>query len=499
MVNAEELANELRERINSHFEWLLVRSNGGTFPMRRDEIEVSAHAEKTLLSILDDTGTGVSRILSLSNDSDTNGISLEVSGQFGGSVETIRFVPRTPAIELSRNVEFARLEYANSIATALLEIFPTYRLTRLALNAENGRLAQIFFRSPRSADVAAVTDVTATMIHEAVMTSAMLWFEKLQLRKRPVGEVWIVGEQKQSRNLRKLVGLLTERVAARFRIFESSRKAGSPKLQELKRAELRTLWREKPKKIMLPAETRATKTAEQIMSLSPEKTDIIFSKQGETVRFLGLPFARVRTIAGQEKAWFGIDGNHRQLIENSWSELAELVSELETYRSPGTPNKRHEFYRASPEAWLESILRQNIKKLDANLILSPIYNQFRTSADKIDLLAIRRDGRLVIVELKTSPDRETVFQAADYWRKIEIQRRRGELARIKAFGDMQILDKPSLVYVAAPALSFHRDFGYFAQALRREVELWRFELREDWRAEIKVLTRRDYPPSLTNL
>jgi hypothetical protein len=209
-----------------------------------------------------------------------------------------------------------------------------------------------------------------------------------------------------------------------------------------------------------------------------------------------LPFARVRTIAGQQKAWFGIDRNHRQLIENSWNDLRELLSELETYRTADTPNKRHEFYRASPEAWLESILRRNIKQLDANLILSPIYNQFRALSDKIDLLAIRRDGRLVIIELKTSPDRETVFQAADYWRKIELQRRRGELARIRAFGDMQILDKPALVYVAAPALSFHRDFGYFAKAQRPEIDMWRFELREDWRSEIKILTRRDYSGSV---
>src|SRR4029450_631305 len=120
----------------------------------------------------------------------------------------------------------------------------------------------------------------------------------------------------------------------------------------------------------------------------------------------------------------------RQLNENSWGELVDLVRLLETYRREDTPNKRHDFYRAAPEACLESILRRNIKQLDANLILSPIYNQFRTSSDKIDLLAIRRDGRLIIIELKTSPDRETVFQAADYWRKIELQRRRGELKRI---------------------------------------------------------------------
>jgi hypothetical protein len=61
---------------------------------------------------------------------------------------------------------------------------------------------------------------------------------------------------------------------------------------------------------------------------------------------------------------------------------------------------------------------------------------------------------------------------------------------------MQILDKPALVYAVAPALSFHGDFGYFARSLRREIEVWRFELREDWRSEIKVLARRDYPPGM---
>ena len=94
------------------------------------------------------------------------------------------------------------------------------------------------------------------------------------------------------------------------------------------------------------------------------------------------------------------------------------------------------------EAWLESILRRNIKLLDANLILSPIYNQFRSSNDKIDLLAIRKDGRLVIIEIKTSPDRDMIFQAADYWRKIELQRRRGVLAEARLFGS-QAIARPS--------------------------------------------------------
>ena len=83
------------------------------------------------------------------------------------------------------------------------------------------------------------------------------------------------------------------------------------------------------------------------------------------------------------------------------------------------------------------------------------------------------------------------FQAADYWRKIEHLRRRGELKRARVFGDIEILDAPALVYAVAPALSFHRDFEYFARMLSKKIELWRFELHENWRAEIKVIARKN--------
>lgn len=74
----------------------------------------------------------------------------------------------------------------------------------------------------------------------------------------------------------------------------------------------------------------------------------------------------------------------------------------------------------------------------------------------------------MIIELKTSPDREMVFQAADYWRKIELHRRRGHIRDARLFGDREILDKPALVYAVAPALSFHRRFDPFAKMLVRD-------------------------------
>ena len=494
MVNADALAADLRCRIDSHLEWLLVRPTGRTFPLRRDEIDVVSETGDVVFGLLDDSGFNAFRVRSIGESEGE--LLLDLSSR-SDSVETIRLLPRTPARELSVSVDLARLERANLIGAALVRQFPQLKLTRVALNNENGRLAQIIARDTTGKEYGLIADVTGSMIHEAILTSALMWSEKLKRRKKPVDEVWIAAERKLARNVRKLLGLLNGNVAGRFRIFEIAND-DELCLKELKKLTLSDLWREKPKKLKLPTEMYPSETATRIRDLAPDKTDIIFSHQGETIRFHGLPFARVRTIGGHERAWFGLD-RHRRLLDESWDDLTALVDDLEDYRNSATENKRHELYRFAPEAWLESILRRNIKLLDANLILSPIYNQFRASSDKIDLLAIRRDGRLVIIELKTSPDREMVYQASDYWRKIELQRRRGELARMRAFGDFEILDRPALVYAVAPALSFHLDFPLYAASLRKEIEVWRFELHQDWRSEIKVLMRRNYASSGTYL
>ena len=127
---------------------------------------------------------------------------------------------------------------------------------------------------------------------------------------------------------------------------------------------------------------------------------------------------------GREQAWFGIDRVRSPLSDVNGEEFSALFDELQLNRKASAINARHELYSRASEAWLESILRRNIKLLDTNLELAPIYNQFRSSNDKIDLLAIRRDGRLVIIELKTSPDRESVCKPLII-AKIELQRRRG--------------------------------------------------------------------------
>ena len=491
---------ELRELIAAYPEWLLIRDTGRSFPLFAGEIDITTEDGRTLVGFMDDGGFHSWRL----NDFTFNqgAIELDLAGPFAQKRETISLVPRESAAALAASVELARLEKANEVARMIETSIPATKIIRVDLNVENGRLGQIIFER-EGVRTAALVDVTSGLTAESIITAAMTWLEMLAIRsKHPISDVLIAAESRQAKALQKLHALLNERWKAKITLAEISRKAEPAFIRELSKRKIRELWREKTKQLTIPRDPQPSETATRLIELAPDEIDIVYSKQGETLRFLGLPFVRVRSLLGKEKAWFGAGKFRRVLTPENWNEAVELVHDLEKYRSAKSENTRHEYYRTAPEAWLESILRRDIRRLDPNLILSPIYNQFRASNDKIDLLALRRDGRLVVIELKTQPDREMIYQAADYWRKIELQRRRGVLSAADLFDGREILDEPVLVYLAAPALSFHRDYEFFARSLAGDIELWRFELHENWREKIKVLARREFHDQtfgLTNL
>jgi hypothetical protein len=129
------------------------------------------------------------------------------------------------------------------------------------------------------------------------------------------------------------------------------------------------------------------------------------------------------------------------------------------------------------------------------LIIAPLHAQFRTARGgklgirPIDLLALRQDGRLVVIELKVYEDREHVLQGADYWRRVEAHRRRGHIESAKLFGDLRIKDEAPLVYLVAPTLRVHPSFATLARCIASDIEIYRFDINEDWRSGVRVMRR----------
>lgn len=492
MENLENIFNQTNALLESRNEWLLIGQSGKSFALQRDEIEFAFEHGRIILGFLSEKGFQIWRVSDCYTKDEK--IIFEVTRNFGKEKEKIQLVPRVLASALSDAVELARLEKANQIAHLIVSELKNSKLVRVALNEENGRFAHITFETANGEQTAALADVAEHATPELFLTTAVLWLAKLERRKKkPIGKIWILTEKKATKNLQKLHALLRESWQRQIKLWEISREVGKAQavqansLKKVPSLAVSDLWRAGKSKIPLKESLPDSQIALEIISKAPDKIDLLTSKNGSSLRFLGLPFARVRQMPNEEKAWFGIEKNKQILNENTRREFFELLENLEIYRRFDSPNKRHALFRLAPEAWLEAVLRRNIKLLDQNLILSPVYNQFRASADRIDLLALRRDGRLVIIELKVAPDREMIFQAIDYWRKIELHRRQGNLQKAKIFGDLEITDEPTIVYLAAPTLSFHRDFDFLAKTFHPEIEVYRFDLNENWRENLKVL------------
>jgi len=248
-----------------------------------------------------------------------------------------------------------------------------------------------------------------------------------------------------------------------------------------------------------PLPFQTTERAQEIIACAPHAIDVVAARHGQTLRYYGLPFARLRRVLDRDRVWFGIEGSRRRLLDEYYREdWKKLLLDLEEHRNPNASDRRHWLYRAAGEAWLESILRRDISKLDPGLIVAPLHAQFRTShggafgasgARPIDLLALRHDGRLVVIELKVNEDREHVFQGVDYWRRVEAHRRRGHISAAKLFGDREISDESPLVYLVAPTLRFHSSFATLAKTIAPDVEIYRFDINEDWRRGVRVVRR----------
>lgn len=488
MNELENSCRELRAFLNSQTEWLLQYKFGKSFSLKSGEIDIEISQSKILFGFPGDTGFQTWRVKKFEIKNEK--VFLDLTRNFEKENESVVLISRISAKDSSAEIEIARIEKAGKIAAIIEKNFPKIKLVRVQLNKENGRLANIFFETANKNQTLAIADVSDSLAPENLISTSILQLAKLQNRKKnPVDIVRVSAEKKQARKLQKLHALLKEIWKNKIEIFEISKGENDEEICRLDGLKIEDLWREKAGKISGIESFRMSAAAREIMKFAPEKIDVIFSKNGETLRFYGLPFVRIRRVLTEEKVWFGVEKEKRILSKNTEREFFDLLENLEVFRRFDPPNTRHFLYSSAPEAWLESLLRRNIKLLDANLFLSPVYHQFRAEREKIDLLALRKDGRLVIIELKVAPDREMIFQAADYWRKIELQRRKGNLQKAKIFGELEISGKPSICYAVAPTLAFHPDFDFLSRTISEEIEMHRFNLAENWRENLKVLSR----------
>lgn len=507
LVNRQEIErarSRLAELLATRGDWLVRDKGGGAcVEVGRGDWELIARTRALLFSFRSEEGEEVWRVVAWERRGER--LRLEVSRCTGARSSTLELFPRASVAALRARVEEARLARGERLASIVRDACAGARILRVSLSAgarrgEPGRFARILLSDSRGGAVAATGPVVPLRVDEtdAFIASSWLWFSRLEgggrggVARRTLR---LVVPRMLSEACAQRAALLRDDVRGRISIIEVDDEetvatlVGTPSLGELLKAAAPRLAR--------PARPRASLFAASLASCAPNEIDVVRARRGETLRFNGLPFARVRLVKGSEAVWFGVEAapRRRLLDETNADELRKLIFDLKEHRRADAPDRAHALYRAAPEAWLESILRRDITRLDPGLRLAPLHAQFRADGERsgrarpIDLLALRRDGRLVVIELKVTEDAAHALQGAGYWLHVERQRRAGHVQRARLFGDAAIADAPALVYLVAPTLRFHRDFATIARTISPEIECYRFDLNEDWRAGVRVMRR----------
>jgi hypothetical protein len=411
-------------------------------------------------------------------------------------------VPRAAASAIALTVKAARQSRCEQLGRLACAVQADAKLERATLSpgarrGQPGRYARILLRlkHQRIAVTGSVASSKASDA-DAFLSAALLWFKRTSERVRPpyVQQLWLAVESDLVKPTIQRVALLRQNLQEAIVVYEVDQQ-----LSEMKQVLVPArdeLWKRRLARFPPVAVAETTETANRLIGIAPEAIDVVSARYGQTLRYFGLPFARVRQVMGRERLWFGVEGSRRRLLEEKTeTELTNLLFELLKHRSADAPDQHHALYRNAAEAWLESLLRRDITRLDPGLIIAPLHAQFRTARGgvlgvrPVDLLALRRDGRLAIIELKVSEAREHVLQGADYWQRVEAHRRRGHIARARLFGDRKISNEPPLVYLVAPTLRVHPAFNTLAHSIAPDIEIYRFDINEDWRAGVRVMRR----------
>ena len=208
------------------------------------------------------------------------------------------------------------------------------------------------------------------------------------------------------------------------------------------------------------------------------------------LRYRGLAFARWDDGA----IFFGCGDMREELTPASRGAFERMMQDLAVYRHPLASDTRHPLYRAQAERWLESLVRNDVTRVDGILDSRFVYAQvFAGSGAEhgiIDVLTITRAGRLAILELKASEHIHLSLQAADYWLRVRRHLELGEFRSYGYFPGVEIQGAPPLVYLVAPALRFHPVTGILLDVLSPQIEVVRVGLTENWRRGIRVVMRQ---------
>src|SRR5438552_8496101 len=189
-----------------------------------------------------------------------------------------------------------------------------------------GRYARIVLRFPheRVAVTATVARNDARNV-DSLFSSALLWFNRLLSRPQrpPLEKLLLVVEPNTLEAARQRHVLLRESLRQRIELWELD--DDWEQVHPARPIERKALWKKRLTRFPPVTEAETSERAKQIVSQAPRAIDIVNSRHGQTLRYHGLPFARLRRVMSSDRIWFGIEGSRRRALdeypERDWMKL----------------------------------------------------------------------------------------------------------------------------------------------------------------------------------
>jgi hypothetical protein len=207
---------------------------------------------------------------------------------------------------------------------------------------------------------------------------------------------------------------------------------------------------------------------------------------------------RLRAMPGVRNSiqWLQWDGSAVRPLEDCGEQPETYVQPFAHYQTRRSAQRGRDetAANANQERVLESNLigaiRQVLPSIDDRHIYPQVPSFVGEERNIIDLLSITKDGRMVVIEIKASPDPDLPFQAMDYWIAVERHREAGDFENNGYFSGCVLNHEPSLLLMVAPLLAYHKTTKQLIPFLPQNVPIMEIGINQTWKKEIKILRRK---------
>lgn len=414
-----------------------------------------------------------------------------------GRLEFLRTDSRRPEGRITRE------EFRARFTRFLAEHFPDAALDSLIASPDlEHSFSGVYLRGrmhegSREHAIIAASSGEAPGTLEGILTFGILWLDwcREHTQSRPIEGLRVFVPEGSSRFIReRALGLANN---ARVEVFEFDEREG--RIRKMDAADAGNLQsRLIPRADAEQLLTAAQDAVARIRSLAPAnselgqclKTRIVACTNEVAVCYRGLEIAHWSA----EGITFGLSEPREPLNERVRPRLVRLLRDVDLYRSPFSDRTGHPLYRAAPERWLETLVVEDVSRIDAHLDTRYVYSSVPaiTAGDRgvIDVLAVTLQGRLVVIELKASEDIQMPVQAVDYWLRVRRHQQCGDFQRYGYFVGREISAEAPLVFLVAPALRLHPATDTILKYLSPEIQITRIGVSENWRRGIRVMLRQ---------